>query len=146
MVPFPFQLNEHQLKNPPYNECGESAQQIDVCLKNLEELRLELEMEYGGEFEKQDPIMSQYKEICNSVYNLLKHQNLVEILQEAADKLKFEGPHALLLWKVSIAKEILLSALLKKDHARFTLTSQNDQNFVEIELLQDKIGQLKQIM
>jgi hypothetical protein len=52
-------------------------------MRNLEELRLEVSMEYGGEFEKLDPILEQYKHICNSIFTLLKEEDLLDILKNS---------------------------------------------------------------
>jgi hypothetical protein len=48
--------------------------------------------------------------------------------------------------RVSLAKEILLSALLRPKKSRLNLKNQTDDQLVEIELLQEKISQLKEIM
>jgi hypothetical protein len=37
-------------------------------------------MEYGGEFEKIDPVYDHFKILCNSIYALLKEGNLLDIL------------------------------------------------------------------
>lgn len=52
-------------------------------MRNLEELRLEVSMEYGGELEKLDPVLEQYKHICNSIFSLLKEENLLDILKNS---------------------------------------------------------------
>jgi hypothetical protein len=51
-------------------------------LRNLGELRLEMCMEYGGEFEKIDPVLDEYKIICNSIFALLKEENLMDIIKD----------------------------------------------------------------
>ncbi len=64
-IPFPYQLNENQKKELAYSGIPSSipddngiAQsptrdtQIDICLKGLEELRLEVAIEHGGELER----------------------------------------------------------------------------------------------
>lgn len=61
---------------------------LDQCMRNMEELKLEVSMEYGGEFDLIDPVMSQYKIFCNSIYALLKEENLIDILKEAKEQLK----------------------------------------------------------
>lgn len=48
--------------------------------------------------------------------------------------------------KISIAKEILISALLKKRKAHINMNDQENDQLVEIELLQEKVGQLKEIL
>jgi hypothetical protein len=40
-------------------------------------------MEHGGELERQDPIANQYRIICNSIYALLKEENLIEMIENA---------------------------------------------------------------
>jgi hypothetical protein len=40
-------------------------------------------MEFGGEFQKNDPVQQQYKIICNSIYSLLKEEDLVDLLSDA---------------------------------------------------------------
>ena len=57
--------------------------QIDLCLKGLEELRLEVAIEHGKELERQDPIANMYKIICNSIYALLREENIIEMLENA---------------------------------------------------------------
>ena len=41
--------------------------QINLCMRNLEELRLEVAMSHGTELERCDPVMNQYRIICNSI-------------------------------------------------------------------------------
>lgn len=60
-------------------------------MRNLEELRLEVSMEFGGEFENIDPVMDYYKIICNSIHAMLKEENLIDILTDAAQELKEKG-------------------------------------------------------
>ena len=48
--------------------------------------------------------------------------------------------------KISIAKEILISALLKKRKAHINMKDQGNDHLVEIELLQEKVSQLKDIL
>ena len=55
-------------------------------MRNLEELRLEVSMEYGGSLESVDPILIQYKMICNSIYTLLKEENLIDIIKDAMER------------------------------------------------------------
>jgi hypothetical protein len=43
---------------------------VNECLKDLEELELEIAYDNGGSFEKFNPITAQYKALCNSIYNL----------------------------------------------------------------------------
>lgn len=105
-------------------------------MRNLEELRLEVSKEYGSEFEQIDPVFSHYKILCNSIYALLKEENLLDIISEAKKQLKEEGAVRMLSSKkVSIAKEILLSALLRRKKNRFSIKNQRDDQIVEIELL-----------
>jgi hypothetical protein len=88
----------------------------------LEELRLEVAIEHGGELERQDPIANQYKIICNSIYALLKEENLIKMLEDAK-MMKNEDcvTRKNFYKKISIAKEILISALLKKRKAHINM-------------------------
>lgn len=109
-------------------------------MRNLEELRLEVSKEYGGEFDQIDPVYDHFKVLCNSIYALLKEENLVDIITEAKKQLREEGAVKMLSSKkVSIAKEILLSALLRRKKSRLNVKNLADDELVEIELLQENI-------
>jgi len=88
MIPFPFEKTDLQKRNPLYSDDeehtsqGEQKRLLEACLSNLGELRLEMCMEYGGEFEKIDPVLDEYKVLCNSIFALLKEENLMDIIRD----------------------------------------------------------------
>ena len=109
-------------------------------MKNMEELRLEVGIEFGGEFENIDPVMEHYKIICNSIYALLKEENLIDIIEDATQKEKESKKGIKQAYKKrSVAKEILLTALMHKKQSKFNEESLKDDQLVEMELLKDKV-------
>ena len=90
--------------------------------------------------------MNQYRIICNSIYTLLKEENLVELIKESKRMLKNKGIRREMFKKISIAKEILLSSLIKHKPGKMDLESQTNDQLVEIELLQEKVKELKDVM
>eukprot|EP00347_Sterkiella_histriomuscorum_P000210 403376762 len=158
ILAFPFQKSQNQIKNSVGNENEDKKFNLaDQCLRNMEELELEVSLSQGGSsFKKYDPILQHYKALCNSIYNLCQEEGLFEILQQAADqkrttrqsKLKrkelYPGAKPKEVAKYSVAKDILVSSLLKKKHGIVSEKNQNDSQLVEIEILQSKVHQLKE--
>jgi hypothetical protein len=97
-------------------------------LRNLGELRLEMCMEYGGEFEKIDPVLDEYKVICNSIFALLKEENLMDIIKDTKNQRqeharKGKAPNDT---KSSVAKEILISALMRSKDGPLNIDNQKN--------------------
>jgi hypothetical protein len=115
-------------------------------MRNLEELRLEVAMSHGTELQRCDPVMNQYRIICNSIYTLLKEEKLVDLLKDTKKMLKSKGIRREMFKKISIAKEILLSSLIRHKPGQMDLETQTNDQLVEIELLQEKVKDLKDIM
>jgi len=133
MIPFPKEKTDQQKRNPLYSEDDEQTSQaeqkrlLETCLRNLGELRLEMCMEYGGEFEKIDPVLDEYKVLCNSIYALLKEENLMDIIRSHTQRQRKEHARAGKApkdnAKNSVAKDILVSALLKGIEGPLTVES-----------------------
>lgn len=70
-------------------------------------------MSHGTELQRCDPVMNQYRIICNSIYTLLKEEKLVDLLKDTKKMLKSKGIRREMFKKISIAKEILLSSLIR---------------------------------
>jgi len=93
-------------------------------MRNLEELRLEVAMSHGSELDRCDPVMNQYRIICNSIYTLLKEENLVELLKDTKKMLKNKGIRREMFKKISIARDILLSSLMRHQPGKMNLEAQ----------------------
>ncbi|CDW89869.1 UNKNOWN [Stylonychia lemnae] len=160
IIAFPFQKSPNMATNP-YNEEEEDLNKFnlaDQCLRNLEELELDLAMSNGANnMKKHDPILQHYKTLCHSIYNLCQEEGLFQILQQAADERKnkklsikrkalYPGAKTDEIKKYSVAKDILVSSLLKKKKGYISLSAQNNQQLVEIEVLQSKVLQLKEVL
>jgi hypothetical protein len=86
-------------------------------------LRLDVAMTHGSELERCDPVQNQYRVICNSIYTLLKEENLVKLLKEVKSDLKDTPTRRTMFKKMSVAKEILLSSLIRCKPGKMDLES-----------------------
>ena len=78
-------------------------------------------MSHGTELQRCDPVMNQYRIICNSIYTLLKEEKLVDLLKDTKKMLKSKGIRREMFKKISIAKEILLSSLIRHNPGQMDL-------------------------